>query len=186
MGEVAERVKREVRRAWVVVRELFLCLVNPTRLENAFLREELRRYRISYVHQDALVEALEQLRRSEESRIYAQSQATRVLKVLRALGQERGGIETVATVTEWADETFGKATIRAQIERAKKEFIELLQLQEIDHDNVQLAEEAADVCICLYRVIGTLDPEAINKKMAKNRARKWMVDGQGCAQHVVE
>ena len=94
--------------------------------------------------------------------------------------------ETVQTVTTWANETFGQATIEAQIERGKKEFIELLQLQEVDHDNAQLAEEAADVCICLYRVIGTLDPEAINKKMKKNRARKWKVDGNGTAQHVGE
>lgn len=41
-----------------------------------------------------------------------------------------------------------------------------------------------NVVICLYRVIGTLDPWAINKKMAKNRARKWKVDSDGCAYHV--
>jgi len=94
--------------------------------------------------------------------------------------------ETITTVTTWANEAFGQAEIGVQIERAKKEFIELLKLQEVDHDNAQLAEEAADVCICLYRVIGTLDPEAINKKMKKNRARKWQVDGNGTAQHVGE
>lgn len=111
-----------------------------------------------------------------------------VLRVEAALTPAGGGerYETIQTVTAWANETFGPATIRTQIARAEKEFVELLQLQEVDHDNAQLAEEAADVCICLYRVIGTLDPEAINKKMAKNRARKWKVDGQGTAQHVGE
>lgn len=92
--------------------------------------------------------------------------------------------ETIASVTTWANETFGPATIEVQIDRAWKEFRELLQLRGLDTDKI--AEEAADVCICLFRVIGTLDPEAINKKMAKNRARKWQVDGQGCAQHVGE
>lgn len=92
--------------------------------------------------------------------------------------------ETIASVTTWANETFGPATIEVQIDRAWKEFRELLQLRGLDTDKI--AEEAADVCICLFRVIGTLDPEAINKKMAKNRARQWKVDGQGCAQHVGE
>lgn len=97
--------------------------------------------------------------------------------------------ETVQSVTEWANQTFGKATSQAMMDRAKKEWDELLDLfHPPDHTECcipkKVAEEAADVCICLYRVIGTLDPEAINKKMAKNRARKWQVDGQGCAQHV--
>lgn len=99
--------------------------------------------------------------------------------------------ETVQSVTEWANQTFGKATSQAMMDRAKKEWDELLDLfHPPDHTECcipkKVAEEAADVCICLYRVIGTLDPEAINKKMAKNRARKWQVDGQGCAQHVGE
>lgn len=92
--------------------------------------------------------------------------------------------ETIASVTAWANETFGKAMTWTQIMRAKTEFDELLNVDLGDAN--KMAEEAADVCICLYRVIGTLDPDAIDKKMAKNRARKWRVDGQGCAQHVGE
>lgn len=92
--------------------------------------------------------------------------------------------ETISTVTAWADETFGLATIDRQILRAEMEFQELLHISQTNTGKI--AEEAADVVICLYRVIGTLDKEAINKKMAKNRARKWRVDGQGCAQHVGE
>ncbi len=98
--------------------------------------------------------------------------------------------ETVESVTTWANETFGQATVYAQIQRAKQELDELLELMVVEDGRTdngkKLAEEAADVCICLYRVIGTLDPEAINKKMAINRARKWKVDGHGCAQHVKE
>jgi DNA repair exonuclease SbcCD ATPase subunit len=92
--------------------------------------------------------------------------------------------ETIASVTAWADETFGLATIDRQILRAEMEFQELLHISQTNTGKI--AEEAADVVICLYRMIGTLDPEAINKKMAKNRAYKWKVDGQGCAQHVGE
>lgn len=94
--------------------------------------------------------------------------------------------ETVESVTTWANETFGVANLVAQILRAESEWLELKDLLENCAAPEKIAEEAADVCICLYRVIGTLDPEAINKKMAKNRARKWKVDGQGCAQHVGE
>lgn len=94
--------------------------------------------------------------------------------------------ETIATVTAWANETFGPATVFVQIHRAKQEFDELLAVLMGMNDDRRLAEEAADVCICLYRVIGTLDKEALNKKMAKNRARQWKIDGQGCAQHVGE
>lgn len=94
--------------------------------------------------------------------------------------------ETISSVTAWANETFGQATITAQILRAESEWLEMKDLLENCASPEELAEEAADVVICLYRVIGTLDPEAINKKMAKNRARKWKIDGQGCAQHVGE
>lgn len=94
--------------------------------------------------------------------------------------------ETIASVTAWANETFGQATLLAQIMRAEKEWLELKDLLRSDTWRGRIAEEAADVVICLYRVIGTLDPEAINKKMQKNRARQWNVDGQGCAQHVGE
>lgn len=90
--------------------------------------------------------------------------------------------ETVESVTTWANETFGEATIEAQLKRAEKEIRELLESK----DPEKIAEEAADVCICLFRIIGTLNPEAINQKMAKNRARTWKLDGNGCAQHVKE
>lgn len=126
-----------------------------------------------------------QVAEADAARRHAQAVGTTLVEKVRALEAQLNG-ETVHSVTTWANEAFGKAEIGVQIERAKKEFIELLKLQEVDHDNAQLAEEAADVCICLYRVIGTLDPEAINKKMAKNRDRKWQVDGQGTAQHVGE
>lgn len=92
-------------------------------------------------------------------------------------------VETIDSVTQWADATFGQATIQAMFERACKEMQEL-QLAMQYADGPIIAMEAADVCICLYRMIGTLDRMALDKKMAINRARTWKLDGNGCAQHV--
>lgn len=122
-----------------------------------------------------------QLAEADAARRHAQAEGTKLVEKVRGLEAQLKG-ESVQSVTTWANETFGPATIEVQIDRAWKEFRELLQLRGLDTDKI--AEEAADVCICLFRVIGTLDQEAVNKKMAKNRARKWQVDGQGCAQHV--
>mgnify|MGYP000367214154 CR=1 FL=1 len=112
-------------------------------------------------------------------------EGSKLIEKVRALEIRLKG-ETVQSVTEWANETFGPATIQRQVERAREEFSELEHIISVPCHPDKLAEEAADVCICLYRVIGTLDPEAINKKMKKNRARKWLVDGNGTAQHVGE
>jgi hypothetical protein len=94
--------------------------------------------------------------------------------------------ETITTVATWADETFGTTTPEAALQRA------LLEIKELQAyiswlGNAQdkgIAEEAADVCITLYRYIYLVDPEAINKKMAVNRKRKWKLNGDGTAQHV--
>lgn len=147
-------------------------------------------------HNAQVAELQRQLEEAQKARRQAQDVSSELVESNRALrrqaielGRQLGEMETVETVTIWANETFGEATIYAQIMRAKKEFNELLDLLVmsggLDVDK-RLAEEAADVCICLYRVIGTLDKDAINKKMAKNRARKWQLDGNGCAQHVRE
>lgn len=95
-------------------------------------------------------------------------------------------METVMSVTLWADESFGPATVVAQFRRAQKEIDELEKLlfQDTPVSPERIAMEAADAVICLYRIIGHLDPNAIERKMAINRKRKWKVDGQGCAQHV--
>ena len=98
-----------------------------------------------------------------------------------AAGRRAG--ETIETVTAWADQTFGPATLDRQIKRAKEELAELEAAAETAN-YLKIAEEAADVCICLFRVIGSIDPEALNRKMAINRERQWKVDGDGCAYHV--
>ena len=92
-------------------------------------------------------------------------------------------METAESITQWADETFGFAPLMVQLERAKKELIELEAAIFVNEDKKKIAMEAADVIICLSR-LAALYPNAVDEKMAINRARKWKVDGNGCGQHV--
>jgi len=91
-------------------------------------------------------------------------------------------IETIESVSKWADETFGKTTVEASRRRALEEIQEFRE-QIIDH---KIVEEAADVCITLYRLIALLDPLAIEKKMATNRSRHWVLNGDGTGYHIKE
>jgi NTP pyrophosphatase (non-canonical NTP hydrolase) len=55
-----------------------------------------------------------------------------------------------------------------------------------DGDFAKLAEELADVLICLYRVAEKLGVDIhaeVDRKMATNRRRKWKLDGSGCGYH---
>lgn len=103
-------------------------------------------------------------------------------------------METIDSVTNWANKTFGEATLYAQLRKAEDEWQELLtawdawaeaKANHFDSTEFEklLVREAADVCITLYRVIGTLQPTAIDDKMKINRARKWKLKGDGTAQH---
>lgn len=92
-------------------------------------------------------------------------------------------METAESITKWADETFGFAPYMIQLERAKQEIVELETAIMINAGHKKIAMEAADVIICLSR-LAALYPNAVDEKMAINRARKWKVDGQGCGQHV--
>lgn len=91
-------------------------------------------------------------------------------------------METAESIKNWADETFGFAPYIIQLERAKKEFLEL-EVAIFSADAKKIAMEAADVIICLSR-LAALYPNAVDEKMKINRARKWKVDGNGCGQHV--
>lgn len=96
--------------------------------------------------------------------------------------------ETIESISQWAGETFGPATPFSSLSRALDEIGELRKLwhryPDVSHD--ELVEEAADVCITLYRYINLVDKDAIEKKMAINRARKWKVTGEGVGQHYDE
>ena len=91
--------------------------------------------------------------------------------------------ETIESVAKWADETFGPSTPQVALDRAFDEMSELDFQCGAEIEDQKLVEEAADVCITLYRYIYLVDKEAINKKMAVNRKRKWKVTGDGVGQH---
>lgn len=97
-------------------------------------------------------------------------------------------IETVESVSQWAEETFGPTTRFSSFYRALDEISELRKLwyhyPDVSHE--EIVEEAADVCITLYRYISLVDKDAIEKKMAINRKRKWKVNRDGTGQHIYE
>lgn len=85
-------------------------------------------------------------------------------------------LETWESINQWCDDTFGLATVPQIITRAKEEFDEL-ETPDADH-----AIEAADVVICLCRIPGFA--EALQRKMAINRKRKWRLVGNGTGYHI--
>lgn len=83
--------------------------------------------------------------------------------------------ETLETVAQWAEATFGPITPQRMVERADEEMTEL----KADPTNVT---EAADVVICLARYPGLW--AEVERKMAVNRGRKWRLMGDGTGYHI--
>ncbi len=94
------------------------------------------------------------------------------------------GRETQATINEWIEATFGAAGSNLSVAaRANEEMAELLMGLAVDDNHPKAVEEAADIAIILYRLAqrrGINLHDAIDAKMAVNRARKWNVaNGHG-------
>jgi hypothetical protein len=83
--------------------------------------------------------------------------------------------ETLQTIAQWCEETFGPVTPERVAKRAAEEMEELLA-------EPTKVEEAADVVIVLSRYPNLW--EAVERKMAVNRARKWRLMGDGTGYHV--
>ena len=86
--------------------------------------------------------------------------------------------ETIESICQWADETFGVCTLDAARNRVRSEYQEF-------HEAVStkdIIEEAADVWITLARIPGL--QEAVNAKMRVNRSRRWRSNGDGTGQHI--
>jgi NTP pyrophosphatase (non-canonical NTP hydrolase) len=96
--------------------------------------------------------------------------------------------ETQATITHWADETFGTPETNVRVAaRANEEMAELLRALSLYDKHPKAAEEIADVVIVLYRLaarLGAVLHDEVDRKMAKNRARTWALDGTGNGYHV--
>lgn len=97
------------------------------------------------------------------------------------------GHETQATVSEWAESTFGPSGSNIRVAaRANEEMAELLRHLSATDTSPLAAEEVADVVIVLYRLATLLNVnlvEMIDKKMAINRTREWKIEG-GHGYHV--
>lgn len=93
-------------------------------------------------------------------------------------------------IAAWADEAFGPAPDMARIAaRANEEMAELLRTVTTTADGRDIAYEAADVVIVLYRLCDVLGADldyVIKKKLDINRHRKWSRDGTGHGYHHVK
>lgn len=91
--------------------------------------------------------------------------------------------ETWASIAAWCEQTFGPCAPVRVAKRASEEMRELIDETADASDWTDKArEEAADVAICLSRVPGLW--EAVERKMAINRAREWRLMGDGTGYHV--
>jgi len=95
--------------------------------------------------------------------------------------------ETSKTIAQWGTESFGDAaSVKAYALRAQEELTELIEAIDTGEPDKNIALEAADITILLHRITGSLGLElyeAVDKKMAINRRRKWTPDGNGVGQH---
>lgn len=96
--------------------------------------------------------------------------------------------ETQQSISEWANATFGEPISNMSIaRRAQKEMAELVTGLLADDRDPAASVEAADVIIVLMRLferMGTTWQIEVDKKMAINRARQWVLDGNGHGSHV--
>jgi hypothetical protein len=104
------------------------------------------------------------------------------------LAAENVRSETQASIAAWADATFGEPKSNlCQAERAQKEMVELIGLLSSDDAHPKAGREVADVVIVLQRLASHLGIDLwreVERKMAINRAREWVLDGTGNGQHV--
>lgn len=95
--------------------------------------------------------------------------------------------EDQKSITAWGEETFGPATgPDVLVIRAQQEMEELLEAVRAG-DHAEAALETADVFILLYRVAtlcGFEVNEAVARKMAINRGRRWVRKGDGTGSHI--
>lgn len=96
--------------------------------------------------------------------------------------------ETQASISSWAEATFGPVGANVRVAaRANEEMAELLRVLATDDKSPMAAIEIADVVIVLYRLAARLGVDlhdAIDVKMAVNRSREWKLDGTGHGYHV--
>ncbi len=102
--------------------------------------------------------------------------------------KEGNKVETQKTIGQWADETFGRPeTISSLVARAWDEMREMHGAVCEAKGRAAVAGECADVAIVLMRLaeFAGFDLQVeIERKMAVNRRREWVRDGNGTGRHV--
>ncbi len=126
---------------------------------------------------------------SEEQERTGRIAAEERLRRVRAATGEWPARTWSQVICAWQVATFGEASSPEHaFARAAQEWDELLlELHEGAGEDV--AEECADVVIVMCRVAASLGfdlADEIEKKMVKNRARKWPAPGTGPSQHIEE
>lgn len=100
---------------------------------------------------------------------------------------QQPGTETQASIAAWGESTFGPAANPGDlVTRAQQELSELADAV-AQNQRDEAAMETADVMILLYRLAEDLGydlQDAVARKMAVNRARKWIRAGDGTGRHV--
>ncbi len=102
------------------------------------------------------------------------------------VSDEPEGQETIAN---WVRETFGEPQKERAIMRAHEEMQELVECLDKEVTPDEVGEEMADVAICLFAAAeawGQDLAEHVDRKMAKNRKRKWRSMGDGTGYHIKE
>lgn len=145
---------------------------------------ELRRYTEDQRYQNV---------RGEDS--FVDRDRRRRSEILLALldAYEKAPRETSDTIAAWRQSTFGSLPIGLEVqtifERAQKEWSELVLSLLHDPTDPKNAAEAVDVIIVLaglFPIFGKDMHAEIDAKMKINRARRWVVNGDGTGQHVPE
>ena len=99
--------------------------------------------------------------------------------------------ETQASITQWAEETFGPCSLSRAADRMIEEMDELMVVNHLHCFSkdyaTQLREECADIVITMYRLASLAGFDvhaAVDAKMEVNRRRLWGVKGDGTGYHI--
>ena len=97
---------------------------------------------------------------------------------------------TQKSISQWANETFGRPVSNWTIARRALQEANELEYKLCENDvSPSAVEEAADVIIVLMRLFERFGADwqvEVDKKMAINRGRQWVLDGRGHGQHIKE
>ena len=109
------------------------------------------------------------------SRHYDTARAIVAALAARPAAPEAQGAETLETIAQWCEDTFGPIQPARIVSRAAEE------MEELKAEPARV-EEAADVVICLARYPGLW--ETVERKMKVNRKRRWRLMGDGTGYHI--